>query len=173
VRLAAIEWQMLDTRHWRSICDITLTLKQARQGGVPRDGAVTPETSTFWSHCDELQCKNACRHFLNLLNRAVYGGNAVRRHGKRLRVIPVIEKETDGRWHIHAAIEPPAHLTPEQFHGAINECWSRVDWSYRKNQVGENADGGWIGYMFKPWQKSGLEAWIDCIDLDSLHNPNC
>jgi hypothetical protein len=25
--------------------------------------------------------------------------------------------------------------------------------------------------MLKSSQKSGLENWFDCIDLDSLHNP--
>ena len=59
---------------------------------------------------------------MNLLNRAVYG-SAFRRHGKRLRVLPVLEKGevgaralrswdrgTSGRWHIHCAIELPSHF---------------------------------------------------------------
>jgi hypothetical protein len=59
---------------------------------------------------------------MNLLNRAVYGV-AFRRHGKRFSVLPVLEKGevravalrswergTAGRWHIHCAIELPAHM---------------------------------------------------------------
>jgi hypothetical protein len=53
---------------------------------------------------------------MNLLNRAVFGA-AFRRHGKRLRVLPVLgegevrtrtlrswEFGKSGRWHIHCAI---------------------------------------------------------------------
>jgi len=50
-------------------------------------------------------------------------GSAFRRHGKRLRVLPVLEKgevrarglrlgvrgASTGRWHIHCAIELPAN----------------------------------------------------------------
>jgi len=53
---------------------LTLTLKQAWQ---PDRGG--------WVKIDDYQCRQAFRHFMNLLNRAVYG-SAFRRHGKRLRV---------------------------------------------------------------------------------------
>ena len=59
---------------------------------------------------------------MSLLNRAVYGA-AFRRYGKRVRVLPVLEKGevharalrswergTSGRWHIHCAIELPSHF---------------------------------------------------------------
>jgi hypothetical protein len=108
VRTSTVRWKMLDTRHWRSICDLTLTLKQGLCSAVPPDNALGSKNSHMWIPIDEAQSKKAFRHFINLLNRAVYG-NAVHRHGKRLRVIGVVEKDGDGRWHIHAAIEPPMH----------------------------------------------------------------
>jgi hypothetical protein len=40
---------------------------------------------------DDYPCRQAFRHFMNLLNQATYG-NAFRRHGKRLRVLPVLER---------------------------------------------------------------------------------
>src|SRR5665811_897847 len=92
-------------------CDVTLTLKQAWQ---PDRGG--------WVKIDDYRCRQAFRHFMNLLNRAVYG-SAFRRHGKRLRVLPVLEKGevraralrpwecgASGRWHIHCAIELPSHF---------------------------------------------------------------
>jgi len=100
-----------DTSSWSAFCDVTLTLKQARQ---PDSGG--------WVKIDDYRCRQAFRHFMNLLNRAVYGA-AFRRHGKSLRVLPVLEKGevgaralrswdrgTSGRWHIHCAIELPSHF---------------------------------------------------------------
>ena len=103
------------------------------------------------------------------LNRAVYG-NAVWRGDKKLRVIPVVEKSTFGRWHIHAAIEPPSHIDVVRFDELVRLCWSKVDWAYDRVVLRDKADRGWLDYIFKPWQKSGLETWSDCIALHSLHN---
>src|SRR5262249_10884922 len=143
IRGSATTWSMLDTSHWRSLTAVTLTLKQARRSALPNDAA-----SGIWVEVNDVQCKNAFRHFMNLLNRAIYR-NAVRRHGKRLRVIPVVERgailenETFGRWHIHAAIEPPSHLADAEFETLIRDCWQRTDWGYREIQLGQNADRGW------------------------------
>src|SRR5437667_4332457 len=108
---ASAKSHLFDTSNWRPFCDVTLTLKQARQSDR---GA--------WVKLDDYSCRQAFRHFMNLLNRAVYGA-AFRRHRKRLRVLPVLEKgevraralrsceaSTSGRWHIHRAIELPPHF---------------------------------------------------------------
>ena len=103
--------RLVDISHWGPWCDVTLTLKQALQSDY---GAKI--------FLDEHQCKRAFRYLMNLLNRAVYG-NTVKLHGKRLRVLPVVEKgevrvrslpardrNLSGRWHIHCAIELPQHM---------------------------------------------------------------
>src|ERR1700676_4845099 len=64
-----------DTSSWGAFCDVTLTLKQAR---LPDSGG--------WVKIDDYRCRQAFRHFMNLLNRAVYGA-AFRRYGKSLRVL--------------------------------------------------------------------------------------
>src|SRR3984957_5650947 len=69
-----------DTSSWGSFCDVTLTLKQGHRS----------DRGT-WIKVDDYPCRQAFRHFMNLLNRAVYGA-AFRRYGKRLRVLPVLEK---------------------------------------------------------------------------------
>jgi hypothetical protein len=174
IRRSVIDWGELDPSHWRSICDVTLTLKQTRLCVVPRNAWTWSKHKELRVAADEIQCKKALRHFMNLLNRAVYG-NAVRRYGKRLRVIAVVEKESCGRWHLHVAIEPPINMMFEQFAATICDCWLNTDWGYRQLMVRRGANEGWIGYMLKLRQKSELDAWIDCIDLDTLHNPpkNC
>ena len=96
---------LFDTSSWGDFCDVTLTLKQGNQ---PHSGG--------WVKTDDYRCRHAFRHFMNLLNRASYG-SAFRRHGKRLRVLAVLEKgevrarglrswercAPTGRWHIHCA----------------------------------------------------------------------
>ena len=116
---------LFDTSDWRSIWDLTLTLKQARK----------TDDGLRWIRTDEYQCREAFRHFMNLLNRAVYG-NAYRRNCKKLRVLPILEKASEdernrklrGRWHFHAAIEPPTHIEADRFKTLIQECWYKVDW---------------------------------------------
>jgi hypothetical protein len=148
-----------DTTHWRSVCDVSLTLKQAQ---ASNDGR--------WFQGNEDQYRAAFRHFIRRLNDAVYG-NAARRYGKRLRVIAVLEKELYRRWHYHAAIKPPSHVSLLDFEKLIHECWAKTHWGHNRVQVRDNADQGWIIYMLKPRQKSEFETWSDCIDWDSLHNP--
>jgi hypothetical protein len=97
VRRITIRWKLrsdpfesakshfFDTSSWGEFCDVTLTLKQAWQ---PNRGG--------WVKIDDYRC------------------SAFRRHGKRLRVLPVLEKGevraralrpwecgASGRWHIH------------------------------------------------------------------------
>ena len=163
---------LFDTRNWGAFCDITLTLKQARQ---PDSGG--------WVKIDDYRCRQAFRHFMNLLNRAVYGA-AFRRYGKRLRVLPVLEKGEvraralrswdrgpSGRWHIHCAIELPSHFDGIALEKLIRECWAKIEWAYGRILVRDGANAGWINYMLKDRQKSEFDGFVDCIIIESLHNP--
>ena len=161
-----------DTSSWGEFCDVTLTLKQAWQ---PDRGG--------WVKIDDYRCRQAFRHFMNLLNRAVYG-SAFRRHGKRLRVLPVLEKGevraralrpwecgASGRWHIHCAIELPSHFDAITLENMIRECWAKVEWGHGRILVRDGANAGWIDYMLKDRQKSEFDGFLDCIIIESLHNP--
>jgi len=163
---------LFDTSSWSAFCDVTLTLKQARRS----------EKGT-WVKIDDYPCRQAFRHFMNLLNRAVYGA-AFRRHGKRLRVLPVLEKGevranalrswergTSGRWHIHCAIELPAHSDAVTLENLIRRCWAKVELGYGRILVRDGANAGWIDYMLKDRQKSEFDSSLDCIIIESLHNP--
>jgi hypothetical protein len=161
-----------DTSSWGEFCDVTLTLKQAWQ---PDRGG--------WVKIDDYRCRQAFRHFMNLLNRAVYG-SAFRRHGKRLRVLPVLEKGevraralrpwecgASGRWHIHCAIELPSRFDAITLENMIRECWAKVEWGHGRILVRDGANAGWIDYMLKDRQKSEFDGFLDCILIESLHNP--
>src|ERR1700730_11991213 len=126
---ASAKSNFFDTSSWGVCCDVTLTLKHARQSD-----------SGAWVKIDDCRCRQAFRHFMSLLNRAVYGA-AFRRHGKRLRVLPVLERGelharafrswergASGRWHIHCAIELPSHFDAVALEKLIRNCWAKVEW---------------------------------------------
>jgi hypothetical protein len=156
-----------DTSSWGPFCDVTLTFKQIRQSD-----------SGAWIKIDDYRCRQAFRHFMSLLNRAVYGA-AFRRYGKRLRVLPVLEKGevharalrswergTSGRWHIHCAIELPSHFDAVALEKLIRNCWAKVEWGSGRILVRDSANAGWINYMLKDRQKSEFDGFLDCIIIE-------
>src|ERR1700686_4364434 len=111
-------------------------------------------------------------------------GSAFRRHGKCLRVLPVLEKGevraralrpwecgASGRWHIHCAIELPSHFDAITLENMIRECWAKVEWGHGRILVRDGANAGWTDYMLKDRQKSEFDGFLDCIIIESLHNP--
>jgi hypothetical protein len=168
----AAKSKLFDTSNWGEFCDVTLTL---RQGHQPDSGG--------WVKIEDYRCREAFRHFMNRLNRAVYGA-AFRRYGKRLRVLTVLERGevrartlrpwergTSGRWHIHSAIELPSHFDAVALERMIRDCWSKVEWGHGRILVRDRANAGWITYMLKDRQKSEFDGLLDCIIIESLHNP--
>jgi hypothetical protein len=170
--IASAKSNLFDTRGWREFCDVTLTLKQSHRAD-----------SGSWIKVDHYRCRQAFRHFMNLLNKAVYG-SAFRRHGKRLRVLPVLERGevhtpslrqcergTSGRWHIHCAIELPVHFDALALERLVRVCWAKVELSNGRILVRDCANAGWINYMLKGRQKSEFDGLLDCVMIESLHNP--
>jgi hypothetical protein len=151
--------QLCETSHWHSVVGLTFNLKQSDV--TPLGGFV---------RIDELTAKKAFRHYMNVLNRRIYGA-AFRHHGKRLRVIPILEKSADGRWHYHAAIEPPRFQDKSAFGGIAMDVWLQTPLGYGHGEISVNADGGWIAYMAKLRGKSGLDEYFDCIDTEAFYNP--
>jgi hypothetical protein len=163
---------LFDTSSWREFCDVTLTLKQSYR-----------TESGSWIKVDHYRYGQAFRHFMNLLNKKVYG-SACRRHGKRLRVLPVLEKGdvrarslrpcergTSGRWHVHCAIELPLHVDAFALERLIRVCWAKVELSHGRILIRDCANAGWVHYMLKYRQKSEFDGLLDCVILGSLHNP--
>ena len=163
---------LFDTSGWGAFCDVSLTLRQAHRAD-----------NGGWINIDHYQCQKAFRHFMNLLNKAVYG-SAFRRYGKRLRVLPVVERGEvrtrslrrcergiSGRWHIHCAMELPPHVDAPTLETLIGVCWAKVELGHSRILVRDGANAGWINYMLKKGQKSEFDDLLDCILIESLHNP--
>jgi hypothetical protein len=49
--------------------------------------------------------------------------------------------------------------------------WAKVEWGYGRILVRDGANAGWINYMLKDRQKSEFDGFVDCIIIESLHNP--
>lgn len=157
LQAALLNSSLLDISRWRSICAVTLTLKQALWSDGFRVGA------------DEHKCSAAFRNFTKRLNRRVYGASA-RAGKKRLRILAALEKAADGRFHYHVAVEPPLHLAPHDFEAYVRHCWAQVDWAHDRISIEFGADEGWVNYMLKLRQKSGFESWSDCMDWHNCYN---
>jgi len=151
--------QLCDTSHWRSIVGLTLNLKQS----------ITTEAFGF-VRIDELTAKKAFRQYMHDLNRQIYRA-AFRHHGKRLRVIPILEKSEDGRWHYHVAMEPPNFMDSKGFGDIAMEVWRLTFLGYGHGAISTNGDAGWPAYMAKLRSKSGFEHYFDCIDTEAFYNP--
>lgn len=106
------------------------------------------------------------RHFMNLLNKRMYG-NAARRHGKRLPVFPVHEGGGSKRLHYHAMIDCPRDDLRDTFPALIDEIWRSTQWGYYQTKV-TAADEGWITYVTKLRDKPDLASAIDWMNY---HNP--
>jgi hypothetical protein len=89
----------------------------------------------------------------------------------RARTLPSWQHAPSGRWHIHCAIELPLHFDAVAFENLIRICWAKVEWGYKRILVRDGANAGWIDYMLKGRQKSKFDGLVDCIILESLHNP--
>ena len=79
------------------------------------------------------------------------------------------ERGTSGRLHIHCAIELPSHFDAVALENLICHC--SVEWGHGRILVRDGANAGWISYMLKDRQKSEFDGFLDCIIIESLHNP--
>ena len=73
--------------------------------------------------------------------------------------------------HGSAARELPSHFDAITLENMIRECWAKVEWGHGRILVRDGANAGWIDYMLKDRQKSEFDGFLDCIIIESLHNP--
>ena len=114
---------------------------------------------------DHITASSNFKHFMNRLG-AKSLRSAAKRHGRKLRVFAVLEQNAEGRLHYHAIIDRPLNLPVEKFAAFIREQWTRSNFGYRKIDIKEQPNAGWLSYMFKSRQKGG------CL-LDSIDWANC
>lgn len=149
----AIREHML-MKGWTAPHAVTLTMKQAIQFHDGRGIVLTPEIAS-----------QNFRHFLNLLNKRVWGSAAVR-FGKSVKCLCVLEGGPGKRYHYHAVIECPRDELVTSFPEMIENAWRRTDWSYHQSDIQPFSDDGWVKYISKFRDKP---SYADAFDWMNCH----
>lgn len=147
------EWVQLES--WSHPFAVTLTLKQ-RIGG---DGGVSSVSQNL---TPEIASQNL-RHFLNTLNKQIYG-SAAQRFGKRIWVVPVLEGGRGKRLHFHLVIDCPRIELVDVFPSIIVTEWRKTLWGYHETDV-QPCDAGWLTYMTKLRDKPEFSSSIDWMNV--------
>ena len=150
------KWVNIDD--WNHPFAVTLTLKQ-RIGG---DGGISAASESL---TPETASRNL-RHFLNVMNKQVYG-SAAQRHGKRLPILPVLEGGRGKRLHYHLIINCPRDDLIEAFPAMIILNWRKTLWGYDQTDV-KPCNQGWLNYMTKLRDKPDFASSIDWMNTNRL-----
>lgn len=146
----------VDIHRWNSPFAVTLTLKQRLWLDGGGSVALTPD----------LASRNL-RHFLNLVNKRVYGSSA-QRNGKRIRSVAVQEGGQYKRLHYHLMLDCPRDQLVMEFPAILTKAWVSTDWGYPQIDI-QPCDQGWLNYMTKLRDKTDFAA---AFDWELCHNPN-
>lgn len=109
-------------------------------------------------YLDDIKSKTNFRHFMNLLNKKVYG-NAHKRFQKSISVLPVLEKSSDGRFHYHLVLEQPQKIQRNVYESLIYECWKDTKFGYNQIDIRNIYSSGWIDYITKFVSKEDTVDW--------------
>lgn len=112
---------------------------------------------------DEIVASENLRLFRVRLESRVLG-RAAKKHGKRLRMVCVLEMSADHRLHYHCIFERPYHCSFEHFRAIIRDQWPKTDFGYHQIDVQDRSDSGWTDYLLKLRQKRSLLDSIDWIN---------
>jgi len=142
-----------------AIIDFASSFKWVRSAGL----TLTLKQRLKQQAIDSYAASANFRHFMNRLNRKVYG-NRAHRHGRGLKVLPVLEFDELVRYHNHAVVEFPLHMEFDEFNAAIVDSWHKTQWGYDHTDVIPMTDDGWIRYIFKLDQKPQYDLAIDWMN---------
>jgi len=129
---------------WTNPFALTLTLKQRQ----------------FNKSLNLIQVSITLRHFLNRLNRAIFG-NASKRFNKSIQFVPVIEYGPDTRYHVHAIIDCPTKLNNITLQSKIVSAWNNTDYGYNHIHLQLIHNDGWTDYITKFNTKPDYALSID------------
>jgi hypothetical protein len=147
--------------HWHAPHAVTLTLKQ----GLIMQSGILPHLA----HLTREAASQNYRHFLNVLNRSIFGKASIR-SGKRTNSISVIEGGNGTRLHIHAVIDCPRDDILPTFPAMIKQAWSETQWGHHQIDVQPDANSGWITYISKNRDKPDF---ANAIDWTNFHTLDC
>ncbi len=109
---------------------------------------------------DDISCSQNLKHFLNVINQKCFG-NQVKRFGKRLRVLPVLEVSRGNRLHYHLTLENPFPNNPNYFSQLIDSIWKRTKFGNNHIHIHENVNWEWNDYITKFNYKNDQIDWMN------------
>ena len=143
---------LIDDFRWQQPYAITLTLKRGTElKGVRVTG-------------DRIRYSQNVRHFLNVLNSAIFGGMA--RSGWQFSVATFFEQSSEGLPHFHMVLCKPKHLPENYFAWLITHIWATTTWGRRVNRAVPMIDEGWINYITKFKTKAEYDL---ALELSGVH----
>ena len=122
---------------------ITLTLKQVVEG----------------VQIDHIRSSQNLRHFLNLLNKKLFGNSSFR-NNKKVEIIPVLEQSYSGRFHFHLVMKKPVFSSSFYFTQQIRTLWNKTKWGYNEIHIDQPIDNGWINYITKTRSSDKID-WVN------------
>ena len=138
---------------------ITLTLKPYRTVMTER-GEVIEKLTIY-------DAKANMRHFINKLNAQIFG-NAAKRYGKSISILPVLEGIRGHKlFHYHCAIgNLPESLCEAAISAKIRSAWQQTHFGNEQIDIQPMQTTGWVGYMAKDMGRGNTDA----LDLENMHS---
>ena len=124
--------------------------------------SLTMKQNTSGAYLDDIRASQNLRHFLNLMNFRVYG-KRFRRFGKKLNVIPTLERSLSHRLHYHLILQNPYPENPATFSRLVEALWSKTQFGYVQSHIDQQIDQGWTDYITK------FKTASDGIDWENYH----
>jgi hypothetical protein len=121
----------------------------------------------------QFDCGQNLRHFLNKLNRKLYGRKGLNDLMK-LPVFPVLERDQSNRYHYHLLLDCPPLISKEEMAAHIHAIWPNTNWGYNHYHINidqhgiKTADDGWLWYITKLRSK---EDYGQSFDWPNFHAP--
>lgn len=158
IKKSTQEWMLLHALNFTHA--VTLTLKPYRE--VMTCKGLTIQRLT------EIEAKENFRQFIRRLNTIVYG-NAAKRFGAGVHVIPVIEGFVTGKLlHYHCMMGNfRAGADDALIASAIHATWLQTDFGNMQIDIQPLTADGWIDYITK---EVGIGD-ADNVDYDNVHIP--
>lgn len=153
-QIAVRDW--LGHRDWKNPFAVTLNLKQAAK--------IETDHGPTYVRLNEQHASQNLKHFINKVTKH-YLGNAGRRFGKRLPILPVLEGGNGQRLHYHLLIDLPETAHIDDVYPLFALTWMRTDWGYGQVNIQQNPDAGWLNYITKFRSKVDVGESIDWMNL--------
>jgi hypothetical protein len=157
-KTAYYDWLLKDAASYSHAA--TLTLKPYR--------SILTVRGEYVEHLTTIEAQRNFGLFLKRLNQNLFG-NAAKRFGKSVSVLPVLEGNGDTKlFHYHCAIGNfPSHLPANAIPTLIECAWQQTPFGNEQVDVKPMRDTGWLKYMGKEIGSRNTEV----VDIQNLRLP--